>query len=75
MRIVRNRSIPHVDDARLIADRATLHDRFHTTAGLHRFDGPRRNLIDNGVKVRLITAELRRRGHPDPACRFCTPDV
>lgn len=72
MRVVRTRSIPNVDDERLISDRARLHQAFHTQEGLHSFDGPRREMVDNGRKGRAVTAELVRRGHPEPSCMFCT---
>jgi hypothetical protein len=72
MRIIRNRSIPNVDDDRLIYDRDRLHQTFHTQEGLHSFDGPRREMVDTGRKGRMITAELVKRGHPEPDCMFCT---
>jgi hypothetical protein len=71
--MVRNRSIPNVDDDRLRHDLAELHRRYHTAEGLHAFDGPRRSLYDNGVKIGLIAAELVQRGNPAPDCRFCQP--
>jgi hypothetical protein len=71
MRVVRTRSIPNVDDERLLSDLARLHEAFHTPEGLRRFDAPRRSLFDNGMKARAISAELERRGHPAPSCRFC----
>lgn len=71
MRIVRTKSIPNVDDDRLITDRARIHDMFHTVDGLRGHDGPRRDLIDNGIKGRKIAAELARRGHAPSPCRFC----
>jgi hypothetical protein len=71
MRIVRTRSIPNVDDERLVNDRARLHQAFHTMEGLHEFDGPRRSMIDNGLKILAISAELAKRGHPPSSCRFC----
>ena len=71
MRIVRNRSIPNVDSERLIDDLFTLHDMLHTPQGLRVFDGPRRQLVDLGMKARLIHAELVRRGDYEIFCRFC----
>lgn len=77
MRIVRTRSIPNVETDRLLTDASRLHDMLHTHAGLHAFDGPRRQLIDNGVKIAPIRAELAKRGvsHPEPRCRICSPAV
>lgn len=70
-RIVRNKSIPNVDTPRLVGDLGILHNRFHTVEGLRAHDQPRRNLIDNGVKARLVADELRRRGEPSNGCPFC----
>jgi hypothetical protein len=74
MRIVRNRSIPNVDNARLAVDIARIHAAFHTPAGLAAFDGPRRNLGDMGRKGKAIAAEMIRRGMPAPDCSFCAPN-
>jgi hypothetical protein len=71
VRIVKNRSIPNVDTARLHSDLAQLHEQLHTTEGLRSFDMPRRSLVDLGMKTGRIAAELRRRGESTPACRFC----
>lgn len=71
MRIVANRSIPNVPTERLVGDLATLHQRLHTVEGLRQHDLPRRDLVDNGVKARLIMDELRRRGEPSNGCAFC----
>jgi hypothetical protein len=71
MRIVRTKSIPNVDDDRLIADLGRIHDAFHTTDGLREHDGPRRDLVNNGIKGKRIAAELQRRGHAAPSCPFC----
>lgn len=73
MRIVKTRSIPNVDDDRLVGDLATLHAQYHTPEGLRQFDMPRRSLFDNGMKAKKISAELARRGHAAPSCRFCQP--
>ena len=73
MRIVRTKSIPNVDGDRLTTDIQTMHQAFHTVAGLHEFDGPRRSMIDNGRKIKAIAAEIKRRGIPNPTpdCTFC----
>lgn len=71
MRIVRNRSIPHVDDDRLYDSLEQIHHKIHTQEGLHSWDSPRHNLVDWGIKARLITAELTKRGHSLGTCRFC----
>ena len=73
MRIVRSRSIPNVDDDRLVTDLGRLHQRLHTVEGLQAHDGPRRELIDNGRKGHKIHAELVRRGLPASSCQFCNP--
>lgn len=71
-RIVKTRSIPNVDDQRLVDDLATLHHLIHTPEGLYEWDrGHGRHLVDVGLKVQKIAAELVRRGHEQPPCRFC----
>ena len=75
MRIVRTKSIPNVDDGRLIEDLQRIHDAFHTAEGLRAHDGPRRELIDNGIKGKKIAAEMDRRGIPLSGCRFCHPGI
>lgn len=74
MKIVSTKSIPNVDDQRLVDDLARLHDMLHTIEGLAAFDMPRRSLVDLGVKAHKIAAELLRRGHQPPDCRFCSRD-
>lgn len=73
-RIVKNKSIPNVDSDRLRGDLGRLHQRFHTTEGLHEHDGPRRDLIDNGIKGLKIKAELDKRGESSgiDGCRWCS---
>jgi hypothetical protein len=73
VKTVRTKSIPNVPDERLIGDIDTLHKQFHTAEGLHAHDKPRRDLIDNGNRIKKISAELHKRGipHPIPGCQFC----
>jgi hypothetical protein len=69
---LKTRSIPNVSTARLIRRVAVLHDMFHAPDGLHAFDGPRMNMIENGVKIVGIRNELRVRGIVlGTGCRFC----
>ena len=70
MRVVKNKSIPNVDDERLFDSIVQLHAANHTAEGLHAFEGPRRQLVNEGIKGRLITAELQRRGHTG-TCTLC----
>ena len=72
-RIVRTRSIPNVPTERLCVDLWRLHTMLHTVDGLRAFDGPRRNLFDQGVKARRIATELATRGLSPTPCRFCAP--
>lgn len=57
MRIVRPRSIPNVDDARLFDSVAQLDDR------IANFDQPRGQMVRDGARRVLVLAELARRGH------------
>lgn len=69
---VKNKSIPNVDDERLLSSLGGLHAMYHTAEGLHAFDGPRRQMVDNGRKILLIVAELRRRDvRSSIDCRWC----
>lgn len=76
MKIVKTASIPNVDDGRLLDSLQQTHDRFHTVAGIIAHDGPRRDLINNGVRGLKIRDELRSRGVPTgiPGCRFCSDE-
>lgn len=68
---VHMRSIPNLSTARLARALAHYHAEVHTVAGLHAFDGPRRQLVEQGIRVRALAGELRRRGHPVGDCRLC----
>jgi len=71
-RIVKTKSIPNVSDERLLNDLSALHALAHTAEGLHAFSGTRRTLVDSGMKLLKIRAELIARGVPIPIdCRFC----
>jgi hypothetical protein len=72
MKIVKTRSIPNVDDERLLHDLERLHRVLHTPAGIAEFSETRRSLIQMGVKARRIQAELVRRGHQPSRCRYCS---
>lgn len=67
-RIVRTRSIPNVDDDRLRDDALRLCAMLHGVAAMQAFDGPRRELLDNGRKLVAIKVELTRRGQPFGCC-------
>jgi hypothetical protein len=73
MRIVRLKSLPHVDITRLLDDRQRLHDAIHTADGLRDFSEPRRTLILLGIKGKFISAEIAKRGGPPSDCQFCQP--
>ena len=74
MKIVRTKSIPNVDADRLIDSLAQLCAMLHGPAAMRAFDGPRRQMVDNGVKIRPIMAALRDRGigNPHPDCPVCS---
>lgn len=71
MRPLRNRSIPHADDRRLLDERNRLHGMLHTSQGLRSFDDTRRSMVDNGIKLILINAEIRNRGLDELECTHC----
>lgn len=72
MRIVRTKSIPNVSDERLIGDLQRLHDQFHTPEGIRAHDGPRQDLINNGIKCLKIQRELTSRHvNINIDCRWC----
>lgn len=72
--IPRFRSIPNVSSGRLLRSRLILHDRLHTSAGLHAFDEPRRSLVNDGLRLKAIQHELKLRGYrTDNGCAFCDP--
>ena len=73
MRIVRNRSIPNVGTDRLLADASRLHEILHCKDAIRSFDGPRRQMIDLGLKLRAIRTEIVKRGGglPNPECNIC----
>lgn len=73
MRIVRTRSIPNVEDARLLTDAGRIHDMIHTPDGIRAWSDTRRGMIDMGLKGLAITTEIHKRGlaHPHTSCRFC----
>lgn len=70
---VKTKSIPNVPTERLGAEQSRLHDLLHTTEGLRRHDGPRRELIDNGMKRKMIGHELMLRGSQTEDCIHCKP--
>lgn len=72
MRIVRTRSIPNVDNDRLLGDLQRIHDQFHTPEGLHAFSGPRREMVNMGMKCLKIQRELTARMvNTNIDCRWC----
>lgn len=71
---IKNKAIPNVDDDRLTRALDDIHGRYHTQAGLGQHDGPRRDLLDNGAKGRMISHELLLRGHDKGDCRYCWGD-
>jgi hypothetical protein len=65
------RSVPNVSSDRLRRSLSFYHGTFHTAEGLHRFDGPRRTLLDNGVRMKAIAHELKLRGDTPGECSLC----
>lgn len=70
---LKTRSLPNVETYVLVATIRTLHFQIHTIYGLLAFDETRRAMIDRGIKLLKIRAELDRRGASAglPECRFC----
>lgn len=68
---VKSKSIPNVPTEHLVRARDEIHNSVHTQEGLKSHDGPRRNLIEQGVKGHMITHELHLRGEGLPNCQFC----
>lgn len=62
MKIVKTKSIPNVDDERLLDSLAQVHAMCHTLEGLRAHEDTRRSLIDHGIKGLKIRDELKRRG-------------
>jgi hypothetical protein len=77
IRIVRNRSIRNVDDARLQDSLQQIHSMVHTPEGLHAWDAPRRHLYNYGIKALAIRDELLRR-NVEPTvegCLWCSQEA
>lgn len=60
----RSKAIPNSPTAHLQRAQFAAHMEIHTPEGIHAFDGPRRNLVERGVKLKLINHELGLRGEP-----------
>ncbi len=65
------KSVPHVATGRILRALAALHDEIHTVEGLYEFDAARRTLVEKGIAIQVMVAELRRRGVPDGDCGVC----
>jgi hypothetical protein len=75
VKLVKNKSIPNVDDQRLLESLNHIHSTVHTTEGLHKWDMPRRSLYDWGMKGIAIRKELTKRGVDTGIdCRWCGPE-
>lgn len=68
---VKTRSVPSVSTERLKRSMSFYHGMVHTQEGLHSWDDPRRGLIDNGMRLKVIAHELRLRGEEPGDCKFC----
>ena len=68
---VKVKSIPQISTPRLERAVEFHHGALHTQEGLHANDSGRRSLIENGMRVRAMTHELRMRGVPDGDCAHC----
>jgi hypothetical protein len=68
---VHMKSVRNLPTGRLERALVEYHSQIHTAEGLGEFDAPRRALVENGIRVRAIAGELRRRGRPSGPCRFC----
>lgn len=68
---VKSKSIPNAATPQLQRAQSAIHNGLHTTEGIMSFDGPRRNMFEQGVKNHMITHELHLRGERLPDCQFC----
>lgn len=68
---VKTKSIPNVSTPQLQRARDVIHQSMHTPEGVRDYDGPRRNMMEQGVKSHMITHELHLRGEELPSCQFC----
>ena len=68
---VKTKSIPNVPTEHLQRARSLIHDSMHTQQGISEYDGPRRNMMEQGVKAHMLTHELHLRGEGLPDCQFC----
>jgi hypothetical protein len=61
-----------VDSERLLGDLERIHQMFHTPEGLHEFSGPRREMVNMGMKLLKIRDELtERKVNTNIDCRWC----
>ena len=69
----KSKGIPHASTKRLQEAQFGEHAEIHTMEGMRAHDGPRRSLIDRGVRNKMIGHELELRGaeKPFPDCKFC----
>jgi hypothetical protein len=74
MKIVRTRSIPNVDDDRIIDSARQICATIHGTAAIRAWSDSRRAMVNIGIKIAPIRDEMIRRGitNPNPACCICT---
>ena len=68
---VKTKSIPNAATGQLQRAQSFIHGTIHTPEGIKEYDGPRRNLMEQGVKNHMITHELHLRGEGLPDCQFC----
>lgn len=73
---MKNKSIPNVESSRLQESINTIHTAMHTPEGLHKWDKPRRSLVDWGRKLKMVKAELRKRGDSTNVkdCPWCSDE-
>jgi hypothetical protein len=75
LKTIKTKAIPRTETDVLRAALAAHHDALHTPEGLAKFSGPRRDLINRGMKGIKIARELHLRGFIPTPCRFCLPDI
>lgn len=73
---LKTKRIPTADSDELRSNLGAIHDSMHTQEGLHAYSGPRRGLIEQGMRARQMHDELASRepGYYNP-CRFCSGTV
>ena len=69
--LVKMKGIRGAPTERLQRNLGVIHNRLHTPEGMGEFSGPRRSLIEQGIRGRMVGHELQLRGEAVGECRYC----